>query len=307
MDRERPLMEHLQELRGRLVKIAIVVGIITALSISVRIQMYDVNGYEIPLPYPDPLNNMSIQLMTKMQHDLVPENVTLIQQKPGEAFFAQFYVAILMGVILGMPVIVRELTMFIAPGLHQNEKKTMKQITIPAVALFAAGCLFSYFVVIPYILNFLYLYGQAIGISTFLNITEFVSFVMQFLIAFGVSYELPIIMWATSVSGMVEPRFWRDNIRYAVVIIAIFGAVITPDGSGVTMWFVAGPMILLYVLGMLFIERKIKESPKIAPEVSEADSNKLREVARSLDIDYTNKKDEDLREEIEKVKQKEKA
>jgi sec-independent protein translocase protein TatC len=307
MDRERPLMEHLQELRGRVVKIAIVVGIITALSISLRIQMYDVNGYEIPLPYPDPFNNMSIQLMTKMQHDLVPENVTLIQQKPGEAFFAQFYVAILMGVILGMPVIVRELTMFIAPGLYQNERKMMKQITIPAVALFAAGCLFSYFVVIPYILNFLYLYGQSIGINTFLNITEFVSFVMQFLIAFGVSYELPIIMWAASVSGMVEPRFWRDNIRYAVVIIAIFGAVITPDGSGVTMWFVAGPMILLYLLGMLFIERKVKESPKIASEVSEADSNKLREVARSLDIDYTNKKDEELREEIEKVKQKEKA
>jgi len=54
----------------------------------------------------------------------------------------------------------------------------------------------------------------------------------------------------------VSPRFWRDNFRYAVIILAIFGAIITPDGSGVTMWFVAGPMLVLYVAGMLIVERR---------------------------------------------------
>jgi len=308
MDRERPLMEHLQELRVRLVKIALAVGIITALSVTLSIRMFDFNDYKIPLPYPDPLNNVSIQLMSIMKDDLLPENVSLVQLAPGQAFFAQFYVAILLGVIFAMPVIVKELATFIGPGLHPREKGMVKKITIPAVGLFAAGCLFSYFVVIPYILNFLYQYGQSIGVSTFLNITEFISFVMQFLIAFGLSYQLPVIMWATSVTEMVEPKFWRDNIRYAIIIIAVFGAVITPDGSGVTMWFVAGPMILLYVLGMLLIESKIRKNPKLSSyNVNEVDGDKLREMAKSLGIDYTNKSDEELRAEIEKVKQKEKV
>ena len=81
---------------------------------------------------------------------------------------------------------------------------------------------------------------------------------MQLLIIFGLSYQFLIIMWATTVSGMVGHSFWRHNLRYAIIIITIFGAFITPDGSGVTMWFVAGPMLLLYVIGMLILERKMK-------------------------------------------------
>jgi sec-independent protein translocase protein TatC len=85
---------------------------------------------------------------------------------------------------------------------------------------------------------------------------DFVTFVLQFLLAFGFSFQLPLVMYAISASGMVDSNFWRKNIRYAIVIIVIFGAVITPDGSGVTMWFIAIPMIVLYVTGMLIIERK---------------------------------------------------
>ncbi|MFQ5970408.1 MAG: twin-arginine translocase subunit TatC [Nitrososphaerales archaeon] len=300
MGQERPLMEHLAEIRVRVVKIAITVGIIVVLAIMLSIRMFDFNGYKIPLPYPDPLNNVAIQLMFVMQKNLLPENVTLIQIAPGQAFFAQIYVAILLGVIFAMPVIVKQLATFINPGLDPREKRTIKQITIPAVGLFAAGCLFSYFVVIPYILTFLYRYGESIGVTTFLNITEFVSFVMQMLIAFGLSYQLPIIMWGVTVSGMVEPRFWRHNIRYAVIIIAVFGAVITPDGSGVTMWFVAGPMLALYVLAMLIVERKTEKNPT-SHNVRGLDMDEVREVARSLGIDYTNKSDEELRVEIDKA------
>ncbi|MGH9921334.1 MAG: twin-arginine translocase subunit TatC [Nitrososphaerales archaeon] len=301
MDRERPLMEHLQELRGRLVKIAIAVGIVTIFCVAFGIKMYDLNGQTIPLPYPDPLNNMALQLMSKMQNELLPANVTLVQLKPGEVFFAQFYVAILLGVIIAMPVIVREMAAFIAPGLYKNEKGMLKKIIAPAVALFAAGCLFSYFFAIPFILDFLYQYGTSLGVSTLLNVTEFVSFVMQFLIAFGFSYQLPVIMWAMSAAGMVEPRFWRDNIRYAVVIIAIFGAVITPDGSGVTMWFVSGPMLLLYGIGMVFIERKLKKSPEPPSILSDVDRDKLRAAAKSRGIDYTNMSDEELKTKMDKL------
>jgi len=128
----------------------------------------------------------------------------------------------------------------------------------PAVGLFAIGCLFSYFVIIPYTLGFLYKYGESIGVSTFFNVSEFIPFVMQLLIAFGFSYQFPLTMWAITLVNIVEPKFWRNNLRYIIIILVIFSALVTPDGSGITMWFVAGPMLLLYLLGMLFIEWKIK-------------------------------------------------
>jgi sec-independent protein translocase protein TatC len=89
------------------------------------------------------------------------------------------------------------------------------------------------------------------GASTFFNVSEFIPFVMQFLLIFGLSYQLPIIMGATAQFKIVKPTFWRNNLRYAIIIVVIFAAVITPDGSGITMWFVAAPMLLLYLIGMM--------------------------------------------------------
>jgi sec-independent protein translocase protein TatC len=226
------------------------------MTFSVRIFNFD--GYKIPLPHPDPFNNIAIQVILALKDNLLPQNVNLIQITPLGAFSTQINVAAMLGIILAMPIIVRELAAFIGPGLYQHEKTNVKKFTVSAIILFATGCLTSYFVVIPYILDFLYKYGQSIDVSTFFDIGQFVPFVMQFLIIFGFSYQLPIIMWATTVSGIVARDFWRHNLRYAIMIIIIFSAFITPDGSGVTMWFVAGPMLLLYVIGMLILEEKIK-------------------------------------------------
>ena len=265
MYKERSFIDYLQEIRIRIIRIVLAVVLVTILCMTLTINMFDFNGYKIPFPYPDPSNNIAIQVIITMKENLLPENVTLIQVAPGQAFFAQIYVAVILGIIMAMPFIVREFVAFIGPGLYQHEKATVKKVTIYAIGLFAIGSLFSYFMVVPYILEFLYIYGESIGISTFFEITEFIPFVMHLLIAFGLSYQLPIIMWASTVSEMVEPRFWRNNLRYFIIIIAIFSAIITPDGSGVTMWFIAGPMLLLYVLGILLIERKIKRiSPKLA-------------------------------------------
>jgi sec-independent protein translocase protein TatC len=191
-----------------------------------------------------------------MRINLVPEDVQLIQTAPGQAFFAQVYIAALVGIVAGMPMIIKEIVGFLRPALKENEINIGRSISIPALGLFISGCLFSYFLVIPYILEFLYRYGDAAGLVTFLNVIDFVTFVLQFLLAFGLSFQLPLIMYAVTASGMTDTKFWRKNIRYAIVIIVIFGAIITPDGSGVTMWFIAGPMIGLYFTGMAMIERK---------------------------------------------------
>src|SRR3972149_1460521 len=255
--------KHLDELRARILRIVIVVGIITVFILTFHFTPFDINGIQLYYPTLDPINNIAAQITNLMKHQLVPENVQLIQTAPGQAFFAQIYIAALGGIVFGMPVIIREMIEFIKPALKEREINVSRAITIPALGLFIAGCLFSYFLVIPYILDFLYKYGESAGLVTFLNIMDFVSFVLQFLLAFGISFQLPLVMYAATASGVTDASFWRKNIRYAIVIIVIFGAVITPDGSGVTMWFIGGPMIALYFVGMFFIERKERQIRKL--------------------------------------------
>jgi sec-independent protein translocase protein TatC len=247
---------HLDELRKRLLRIVIVIGVITMFLLTFHAEPFEFGGMTLYYPTPEPLDNIAAQITNHMKHNLVPEDVQLIQTAPGQAFFAQVYIAALVGIVVGMPIVIKELVGFIKPALKENEINVSRSISIPALGLFAAGCVFSYNLVIPYILDFLYRYGESAGLVTFLNVIDFVTFVLQFLLAFGISFQLPLIMYAITGSGMVDAKFWRKNIRYAIVIIVIFGAVITPDGRGVTMWFIAGPMIALYFAGMAIIERK---------------------------------------------------
>ena len=247
---------HLEELRKRLLRIVLIIGIITVVILTFHVEPIQIGQITLYYPTPEPLNNIAAQITNHMKINLVPEDVQLIQTAPGQAFFAQVYIAALVGIVVGMPIIIKELVGFIKPALKENEINVSRSISLPALGLFIAGCIFSYNFVIPYILEFLYRYGESAGLVTFLNIMDFVTFVLQFLLAFGFSFQLPLVMYAISMSGMVDSGFWRKNIRYAIVAIVIFGAVITPDGSGVTMWFIAGPMIALYVTGMVIIERK---------------------------------------------------
>jgi sec-independent protein translocase protein TatC len=256
--KERSFLEYTQELRSRLSRIFTAIGIVTIFCLTFSISIYDLDGYKILLPHPDIWNNISVQTIHLMRNNLLPKSVDLIQLTPQGPFLTEIYLALMLSVILTMPIILREFSGFISPGLYPNEKTLLRKFVVYAIGLFAVGCLFSYFIVIPYTLGFLYKYGQSIGISTFFDIGEFIPFVMQFLIIFGLSYQFPIIMWALTVSKIVNYTFWRSKFRYAIAISTIFGAAITPDGSGVSMWFVSGPMIVLYAAGMLIIESNMK-------------------------------------------------
>ena len=257
---EMPLQGHLNEFRSRMLRVVIAITIVTIFASTFGIHSADFNGYTIYYPFPDPLHNISVQLTYFMRDTLLPEDVELIQTAPGQAFFAQIYVSLLIGIIIAIPVITKEAYEFISPAVESNDsgKKKLLPISVllPTVALFVAGALFSYIFVIPYVLQFLYNYGQAIGIATFFNINEFVPFVLQFLIGIGIAFELPVIMYAISLTGVTDASFWRKNFRYAIIIFVVLGAVITPDGSGITMWLMTGPMIGLYLLGFFMIERR---------------------------------------------------
>jgi len=256
MASEMTIRQHIEELRVRVLRIALCIIIITVFAMSFDLRPVEVAGLPLVYPFPDPIHNVSARLTFYMQASLLPEGVKLIQTAPGQAFFAQVYVSALIGLTASIPLIVREISAFIAPAISSKTKIGILNVFLPAVGLFAAGIVFAYFTVIPYALNFLYQYGEALNVATFLTINDFISFVLQFVLGFGVAFQLPILMYGISLTGAVSPKFWRDNLRYAIIVIVVFGAVITPDGSGVTMWFVAGPMIALYLAGMFVVERR---------------------------------------------------
>lgn len=246
---------HLDELRSRVLRVAVIVGAVTAFAMSFHAEEVDAWGVTLYYPLPDPLDNIAAQVTAHMRQDLVPPGVQLIQTSPGQAFFAQVHVAALIAILASMPAVARECTAFLRPALREREVRVGRAILAPAVALFAGGCAMAYLLVIPYILEFLYRYGESAGLVTFLSVTDFVAFVLQFLLAFGLSFQLPLAMYAISASGAVGSGYWLRNARYAVIAVVVFGAAITPDGSGVTMWFIAAPMVALYFAGVLAIRR----------------------------------------------------
>ena len=264
---------HINELRSRILRIVISLVIITVFSMSIGIKPIiidldggsdnnnnNANNLKLYYPYPDPFGNFALQVTKYMQNTLLPSEVKLIQTAPGQAFFANVYVSLLIGIIGSMPIIVKEIYGFISPAIGKHTKKIgVLNVFAPTVSLFIIGIAFSYVLVIPFTLNFLYDYGEAIGVETFLNINEFISFVLQFFLGFGIAFELPVVMYAISLTGIVDSKFWKNNFRYAAIILVIFGALITPDGSGITMWFIALPMISIYLLGMLAIRRREKK------------------------------------------------
>ncbi|MCP8317484.1 MAG: twin-arginine translocase subunit TatC [archaeon] len=261
MSKEMGLLDHIDELRARVVRILISVVAITLFTFIFGIKEFMYGDLKIYLPFPDVYNNISAQFIERIKEDLLPSYVQLIVTSPGQALLAQFSASIFLGVIFSMPIIVYQIGKFVNPALYPSERRTILKIIVPATILFSLGCIFSYILVTPFTLDFLYRYGIALGAQTFVTIDDFISFVLLFTLAFGLSFQLPIIMVMVTSLGVVDVEFWKKNFSYALVAIVIFGAIITPDTSGITMWFVAIPMIILYVIGYLFIRRKVKVKP----------------------------------------------
>ena len=258
LSKEMNILEHIDELRKRLVRILLTIGITSVLCFTFGIKEFTIQNTKVFLPYPDPYINIASQAIARIKHDILPNYVKVLQTEPSQAFTAELYFSVFLGVIIGMPIIIHEVAAFIGPALFPHEKKRILNLILPATILFLLGSIFSYLYITPFTIDFLYQYGFGIVDSYNITIDVLINFVLIFTLAFGLSFELPVIMWLVTAAGIIKPEFWLKNIRYAIVVLVIYGAVVTPDGSGITMWFVAGPMLLLYILGYAVIKRRIK-------------------------------------------------
>jgi sec-independent protein translocase protein TatC len=220
------LMEHLDELRKRIVHSAIYLflGFIVAYAFHERL-------YGIVQA---PLDQLHIKL--NYTHPMDPLNLYL-------------QVALIGGAILSSPFILFQVWLFIAPGLYKKERRLVVPFMAATVGLFLTGASFGYFWVLPGALKIL-IVGFGSKFQPMVTIEEYTSFFLSVILGLGISFEMPVLIFFLAIFGIVSPQFLWKNIRYAVLAVFIVAAVITPSPDPWTMCIYAIPMMLLYLIGI---------------------------------------------------------
>ena len=254
--------EHLEELRSRLLIIFGSVFILFVYFFAFGYESMKIGGITLVYPFPTLDDSISAVFFRKVLQDLVPETVNgqtiYVYAGLTGGMISLFYVSIFLALIFAMPMIVYQLWAFLAPGLYPQEKKLIVKMIFPAFILFLIGCLFAYMVIIPFIIKFLIDVIFAIGGEPLITVEDLIVFILLFTLAFGITFELPIIMAGITRLGVIEPTFWKENWRWALIGSLLFGGLITPDGSGITQLMVAIPMMILYAIGY-FVSKRMRK------------------------------------------------
>jgi sec-independent protein translocase protein TatC len=231
-DKEMTLLQHLEELRGRLVACAL--AVVGGILVSV-----------IPVPGLGSITEAVVHLLA----ELAPAG-KLSTFGPGEGFFAFLEVAMIIGFAIAMPIIVFQVLSFVTPALYENERKYL-YIAVPGVTLsFAAGVLFCYFLMLPFAIKFLGGFQPEI-FSPIWGAEKFLDFVSTFLFWVGLTFELPIVMFFLSKMGIVSAQRMASFRKYAFVLAFVIGAIITPTPDPVNQTIVSLPIYFLFELGVI--------------------------------------------------------
>ncbi len=201
----------------------------------------------------------------------MPEGDQLIFTNLPEMFFAYIKVAFIAGIMAASPLIFYQLWMFIAPGLYRKEKKMAIPFVISSTILFVGGALFGYFVVFPFGFKFFIGFSNEY-VKALPSVKQYFSFSMKLLFAFGAVFELPVIIFFLSKMGVVTPQFLRQQRKYAILLTFALAAILTPPDV-ITQCMMAGPLIVLYEIGILVsrIAQKKKEDRETAKAEADED------------------------------------
>lgn len=185
----------------------------------------------------------------------------IINTEMAGQFTLQINSCIMVGIILGIPYLLFELWLFVKPALHENERKSASGFVFFASSLFFIGIMFGYYMICPLSINFLTNFTVSPDIENTFTITSYLSSVATLTIGSGIIFQLPVVIYILSKLGIMTPAFMRSSRRYALVLILIIAAVVTPTPDIITMLVVAFPLLILYELSIFIsasIERKRK-------------------------------------------------
>jgi sec-independent protein translocase protein TatC len=202
------LLEHLEELRSRIIVAAVAVAVAS------------VAGFFLSIP------------IIELLRAALPEGVDLIQLRVGEALAVRLRVALMIGIALAMPVILYEVWAFVTPGLTRPERRLVWPLLGLAVVLFALGLVVGY-LVLPIAIAFLI--GLSLpGVAPVLSLSEYIGFVTTLMLAFGLTFEFPVLLLLLARVGILSYRFLSTRRRWAILLIVLFAILITPGGDPVS-------------------------------------------------------------------------
>ena len=182
-------------------------------------------------------------MMAPVKHAL-PAGTSMIAVEIQETFFTAMKVAFFAGFIISLPVIFWQLWLFLAPGLYDHEKKLVVPFVFFATLMFLLGASFAYYIVVPIGFDFLIAFGNSV-VSVLPSIGKYVGFFTKLLIGFGIAFELPVITFFLAKIGLVNDQMLKDFFRYAVVLIFIISAILTPPDV-ISQVLMAAPLLILY-------------------------------------------------------------
>jgi sec-independent protein translocase protein TatC len=226
--------EHLAELRKRIINSLYAIG--AGAFIGVWLARYFIDWITRPI----------IKALTDAHL-----NAHLFYTHPAGYLNTYLTLGVYIGIVLSSPVVLYQIWLFVAPALYKHERSAVTSFLFSTVFLFIGGIAFGYFVSLPYILKFLVSFqGNAGPIAPMITVNEYFDLVLMILLGLGLVFELPVLIFVLSMFGIVTPGLLWRNIRYAILVIAVVAAVITPTPDVTTMLIVMALMMALYFVGI---------------------------------------------------------
>lgn len=233
-DVKMPLTAHLEELRARLIRSLLAIGA----------------GFAACYAFADPLFWFLARPLVEMTQSPDPDTaVRLIGTGIAEAFFTKLKVAVIGGIFLASPIVLYQGWQFVVPGLYDSEKRYARPFVLFGTLFFVAGAAFCYFAVMPLGYQFFIEQYATIGVSPEIRISEYLTFTSRMLLAFGVTFEMPVVTFFLARIGIVTHQMMIRQGRYAIVGIFIVAAIMTPADVA-SQLLMAGPMLVLYALSI---------------------------------------------------------
>lgn len=260
MNDKATFWDHIEELRKRLILSIVFIAVGAAAGFYFAEDLLNIIEFPLRTTLHVSLHTPFITLITSAHP------IKLVFLNPIEAIWTYLKLGLIAGIVLTLPLVLYEIWLFIKPGLYPSERKYVRLFVAAAGIFFIVGGAFSFLIILPFAMKFLLSYGSA-QLVPMLSVEQYVDFCLQFMLSFGLVFELPFVLLILSAMGIVSPKGLAEKRRYAIVGAFILGAVLSPSPDIFNQTLVAVPLILLYEVGIflsaLFIKRreKTKEQP----------------------------------------------
>jgi len=236
--------DHLVELRKRIISSLLAIGI--GIIVGFAIAKHFINFITQPMLAALRANHVEPSLYYTSPAGYVSLIITL---------------SVYLGIVVAMPWVLYQVWLFVAPGLYKHERRAVASFISSSMILFLCGIAFGYFIMLPRVLTYVVSFASGGPIKPLISLNEYFDLIVVVLVGLGVIFEMPVVVFILSLFGIVTPKFLMKNFRYAMLLITILAAIVTPTPDATTMLVFMLPMVALYFVSVVvsyFVVRRKK-------------------------------------------------